>query len=301
MALTLAQAALLTNDVYVKGVSQTIIAECYLMNWIPWFDLNGSALVWNEEATQGTPSTYWYAPGDAWQEATFTTAQKNKALTTLGGDADVDEFLRQTYRNPNDLVAEVIANKSKKVAYTFNDAFWNGDSAVTTNQFDGVKKYIGTGAQRMIAGATGAGLTLDMFDQLIDMVKPGKPDVIMVSRRTRRNLKKLWRAANSSVEQFDSFGQRVQAYDGIPVVMDDNILETEGNESGITGTNLTSMYALQFGINRGVVGLTNGGLMVEDIGNLETKNAHRYRIKWYAAVAVTRPIGVARLAGINGT
>jgi hypothetical protein len=300
MALTLAQAANLTNDVFVKGISQTIIAECYLMNWIPWVEINGTQMVWNEEAGQGTPSTYWYAVGDTWQEATVSTNQKTKALAQLGGDADVDEFLRQTYRNPNDLVAEVIANKAKAIAYQFNNAFWNGDSAVTTNQFDGVKKYIGTGTQRMVAGATGAALTLDMVDQLIDMVKPGKPDIIAVSRRTRRNLKKLWRAANSSVETFDSFGQRVLAYDGIPIVMDDNITEVEGNEAGITGTNLTSMYAVQFGINRGVVGLTNGGLMVEDIGNLETKNAHRYRTKWYAAVAVTRPIGVARLAGING-
>lgn len=301
MALTLAQAANLTNDVYVKGVSQTIIAECYLMNWIPWVELNGSQLVWNEETGQGTPATYWYAVGDTWQEATLTTTPKTKALAILGGDADVDEFLRQTYRNPNDLVAEVIANKAKAVAYKFNDAFFNGDSAVTVNQFDGLKKYIGAGTQRMIAGATGAALTLDMVDQLIDMVKPGKPDLITVSRRTRRKLKALWRAANSSVEPMDSFGQRVLAYDGIPIVVDDNISEVEGNETGITGTNLSSMYAMQFGVNRGVIGITNGGLMVEDVGQLETKNAHRYRLKWYAAMAVTRPIGVARLAGINGS
>lgn len=301
MALTLSQATNLTNDMFVKGVAQTLITESPILDKLPWVDVNGSQMVWNEEASAGSPSTYWYAVGDTWQEASFSTNQKTKALTTLGGDADVDEFLRQTFRNPNDLVAEVIANKAKTVAYKFNDAFINGDSSVTTNQFDGLKKYIGTGTQRMVAGATGAALTLDMIDQLIDMVKPGKPDVIMMSRRTRRKMKALWRATGSSFEQMDAFGQRVLAYDGVPILMDDNISEIEGNETGITGSNLSSVYAVQFGLNRGIVGLTNGGLIVEDIGNLETKNAHRYRIKWYVATAVTRPVGVARLAGVNGS
>ncbi len=301
MALTLAQATNLTNDLFVKGVAQTLITESPILDKLPWVEVNGTQMVWNEEASQGSPSTYWYAPADSWNEATFSTSQKTKALTTLGGDADVDEFLRQTFRNPNDLVAEVIGNKSKAIAYQFNNAFINGDVATVTNQFDGLKKYIGSGVQRQIAGASGAALTLDMLDQLIDLVKPGKPDVLMMSRRTRRKMKALWRATGSSFEQMDAFGQRVLAYDGIPILLDDNILETEGTETGITGSNLSSIYALQFGLNRGIVGLTNGGLSVEDIGNLETKNAHRYRIKWYVSIAVTRPQGVARLAGVNGS
>jgi hypothetical protein len=299
MALTLLQATNMTNDMFVKGVAQTLITESPILDKLPWVDVNGSQLVWNEEASQGSPSTYWYAVGDTWNEATLTTSQKTKALTTLGGDADVDEFLRQTFRNPNDLVAEVIANKAKAISYKFNDAFINGDSSTTTNQFDGLKKYIGTGTQRLVAGANGATLTLDLLDQLIDAVKPGKPDVLLMSRRTRRKMKALWRASGSSFEQMEAFGQRVLAYDGVPILLEDNISEAEGAESGISGSSMTSVYAVQFGLNRGVIGLTNGGLMVEDIGNLETKNAHRYRIKWYVAMAVTRPLGVARLAGIT--
>jgi hypothetical protein len=90
------------------------------------------------------------------------------------------------------------------------------------------------------------------------------------------------------------------AYDGIPVLIDENLPDTETNETGITGTALSSIYALQFGMKRGLIGITNGGLLVEDVGSLESKNARRYRIKWYSAVAVTRSLGVARLAGING-
>jgi len=299
--LTLVQAALLTNDVFVQGVAQAIVTECPLLDKLPFVDLTGSQLVWNEESGLGSPSTYWYAVGDTWQEAAFTPAQRTVALKILGGDADVDEFLAQTYRNPNDLTATTIVEKAKAVGYQFNQAIINGDSALVTNQFDGLKKILGTSGQRLIAGATGAALTLDMLDQLIDLVKPGKPDVLVMSRRSRRKLKFLWRAAGSSYEMMDAFGQRVFAYDGIPILIDDNIVDTEGNETGITGTLLSSIYAIQFGMKRGLVGVTNGGLTVEKVGQLETKNANRYRIKWYSAVALTRSIGAARLAGVNGS
>jgi len=301
MGLTLTQAASLTNDVLVQGVAEAIVTECPLLSRLPFYDLNGTQLVWNEESGLGSPSTYWYAVGDSWEEASFTPIQRTKALTVLGGDADVDNFLAQTYRNPNDLVAVTIEEKAKAVGYQFNQAIIMGDSATTTNQFDGVKKYIGTGSQRLVAGATGAALTLDMLDQLIDAVKPGKPDVLVVSRRTRRKLKALWRASGIGYETMDAFGQQALAYDGIPVLVDDNLPDTEGNETGITGTNLSSVYALQFGMKRGVIGLTNGGLQVEEVGALESKNAHRYRIRWYCALAVTRAPGVARLAGVNAS
>ncbi len=298
MAMTLVQAARMTNDVIVQGVAETIIVEAPVLDRLPFNDLVGSALTWNEENALGAPTTYWYAVGDTWQEATFDTTQKNKTLTVLGGDADIDEFLAQTYRNPNDLVAETLAYKAKAVGLKFTDAFINGDSAVTVNQFDGIKKYIGVTSQRQLAGATGAALTLSMLDQFLDLVKPGKPDVLLVSRRTRRNLKALWRTSGASYEVIDAFGMKLPAYDGIPILLDDNISEAEGAETGLTGTGFTSMYAIQFGMKRGVVGLTNGGLMVQKVGPLETKNASRYRIKWYCSIAVTRPLGVARLGGL---
>ena len=298
--LTLAQASLLTNDVYVQGVAQAIVVECPVLNWLPFVDLNGSALVWNEESTLGSPTTYWYAVGDTMNEATFTPAQKQVQLKMLMGDADIDHFLATTYRVPNDLTSETLTEKAKAVGYQFNGAIVYGDSAVVVNQFDGLKKILGVGGQRLVAGSTGAALTLDMLDQLIDLVKPGKPDVIVMARRERQKMKKLWRASQASFEQLDMFGMRVLAYDGIPILIDDNFPITEGNETGITMTGGSSIYAVQFGMKRGLVGVTNGGLSVEKIGGLETKNANRYRIRWYSAVALTRGIGAARLAGING-
>jgi hypothetical protein len=44
--------------------------------------------------------------------------------------------------------------------------------------------------------------------------------------------------------------------------------------------------------------LQNGELAVIEVGDLETKDAGRYRIKWYASAAVYSMLGVARVKGI---
>jgi hypothetical protein len=49
-----------------------------------------------------------------------------------------------------------------------------------------------------------------------------------------------------------------------------------------------------------VSGLTSpGGLQVETIGSLETKDATRTRVKWYVALALFNTIKVAKLIGVR--
>ncbi len=47
------------------------------------------------------------------------------------------------------------------------------------------------------------------------------------------------------------------------------------------------------------MGIENGGIDIEEIGELETKDATRHRIKWYAGLAVFSELAVARLGGIT--
>ena len=48
------------------------------------------------------------------------------------------------------------------------------------------------------------------------------------------------------------------------------------------------------------MGIENQGIQVERIGALESSDATRWRIKWYAAMVVLSELGVARLEGIEG-
>lgn len=296
MALTKAQAALLTQDLMLRGVIETIIAETAVLRYLPFDEVVGSAVTYNREAT--VPGASWFDVGDVWTEATGTVSQQTAALKQLGGDADVDEFLSRTYANPNDLEALMIEGRAKGVAREFSETFFDGDTATEPKQFDGLGKLLLGGAQELATGVNGGALTLDLMDEFIDKVKPGKPDALFLSKRSRRKLKSLRRASGSVIESsINQFGQQVETYDGIPLEVDDWILDTYAK--GTSGAVTSRIYAVQFGMGRGVQGYENGGIVVEPVGALETKNANRWRVKWYVTMVLSRLEGAAVLSGIT--
>jgi hypothetical protein len=104
----------------------------------------------------------------------------------------------------------------------------------------------------------------------------------------------------------DGLGRTVDIYNGIPIVDVGNKAdgtqiipqtETQGTASGISG----SIYAVHFGAGapeQGVVGLTNGGVQVFDLGQLETKPVYRTRIEWFTGLALFGSQPAARLQGV---
>jgi hypothetical protein len=301
MPFTLTDAAALTQDMLLRGVLDTLVTESAVLRYLPFLTVNGSAVTYNQESVMSTVS--FYGVGDTWAEDVVQVSPQQVGLKTLGGDADVDAFLQQTDHNPNDLEALAIANKAKAIAYAFNDTFYHGDTLADPNAFDGLNRTCGaiatsggfSGSVRALShGLDGATLTLAHLDELIDAIKPGGPSALFMSRRSRRKLKAL--RANAVELSVDQFGRRILTYDGIPVETDDNISDTETQGAN---TDCSSIYAVQFGYQTGVMGLQNGGLQVQRLGELETKNARRTRIKWYCGLAVFRTLAVARLAGVR--
>jgi len=295
VALTKAEAAKLTNDLLLRGVIETIVKESSVLLMLPFMEVTGTALTYNREATM--PAASFYDVGDTWTEATPTFTQVTVPLKILGGDADVDNFLQQTYADPNDLEAVVLESRAKAVAHKFSETFYVGDSSSDPKSFDGLRTLV-PAAQTIAAGANGGALTLDLMDQLIDLVKPGKPDALLMSKRSRRKLSSLRRASGNLLEtDVDQFGRRALYYDGIPILVDDF---QPDNETLGSGTNLSSIYAVKFG-SGGVMGLENGGIQVVRVGDLETKDASRWRVKWYVSLALMADVGVARLQGVNAS
>lgn len=305
MALTQADAAKLTQDMLLRGVIETIVTESAVLRWLPFITITGNTLTYNQELTLGAVA--FMAVNGAWSEAAATFTQVTAALAILGGDADVDNFLQQTYSNTNDLKALVVEKKAKSTAYKFNDTFFNGDTGTDANSFNGVKKLAGTVQNTMgytnavracSNGANGATPTLDVIDEFVDAVKPGKPDVLFMSKRTRRKLGSLKRASGSGVLETErsAFGMFQTTYDGIPIEVDENIIDAETQG---TSTDCSSLYAVKFGFETGVCGLENGGIQVTPIGNLETKDAWRSRIKWYVGLANFNVLSISRLAGVR--
>jgi HK97 family phage major capsid protein len=291
MALTLTEATKLSNDVVLQGVIETIVKDSPILQRLPFIDLVGNALTYNRE--NASPGANWFAVGDTWTEGTPTFTQVTATLKILGGDADVDQYLATTRSNVQDLEAAVVELKAKAVRQEFEDVFINGDG--TANKFTGVKSGIIAG-QTLSMGTNGATLTLTKLDELIDLVKPGRPDIILMSKRSRRTLTGLVRASGAFMETHQTeFGMFQEFYGGIPIGVSDFIPD---NETQGTSTNASRIYALKFG-EGSVSGLQgSGGLHVDKISPLETKDAVRWRIKWYVGLAIFSDLAAAQLNGV---
>lgn len=305
MALTLAEAAKLSNDILLIGVVETIVKESPILQELPFIEIVGNGLTYNQEKT--LPTIDFYDVGDTWVESTPTFEQKTANLKIMGGDADVDNFLKATRSNIQDLEAAVIELKAKALRRKLEETFIYGDATANPKQFDGLRKLIDTttASDRVIAaGASGATLTLSMLDELIDAVKGGKPDMLLMSRRSRRKINALVRAAGSMMEtDRDKWGNFIQLWDGIPIGVNDWILDTHvvtgGVETATTGGTCSTIYAVQLG-EGALCGLTAPGhLTAEPIGSLETKDATRTRIKWYVSLALFSSIKAAALIGVQ--
>ena len=294
MALTLAEAAKLSNDIVLQGVIETVIQDSPILQALPFIEITGNGLTYNRENAAATAA--FFQVGDTWTESTPTFAQITASLTIVGGDADIDNYLLTTRSNVQDLQSAVIRLKAKAVQQKFEDTFVNGDTAVDVKSFDGIDKLT-TGGQASSMGVNGATLTLAKLDELIDLVKGGAPDLLLMSKRTRRSLNNLARTAGSFLQtDRNDFGQMVQFYDGIPVGVSDYI--SDAKTVG-TSADCSTVYAMQFG-EGALAGLTSpGGLQVETIGSLETKDATRTRVKWYVSTALFNTLKVAKLTGVR--
>ncbi len=294
MALTLAEAAKLSNDVLLTGVVETIIKDSPVLQRLPFIEIVGNGLTYNRE--DAAPSADFFDVGDTWTESTPTFTQQTVTLKIMGGDADIDNFLIATRSNIQDVETAVVQLKAKAVQQLFEQTFVTGDEGTSPKEFDGLDELCDP-SQTISMGVNGGSLTLDKLDELIDAVKGGKPEILLMSRRSRRILNKLARTSGSFLEaERDEFGQMLQFYDGIPVGVSDYIAD---DQTVGTSTDCSTIYAFQMG-EGGLVGLTSpGGLIVEQVGSLETKDASRTRIKWYSSLALFNAVKLSRLIGVR--
>ena len=127
MALTLNEASKLSNDILLQGVVETIVKDSPVLREMPFIEIVGNGLTYNQENT--LPDIDFYDVGDTWAESTPTFTQKTANLKIMGGDADVDNFLKTTRSNIQDLEAAIIELKAKALKDKFEDIFIYGDSS----------------------------------------------------------------------------------------------------------------------------------------------------------------------------
>lgn len=306
MALTLAESAKLSENDLQRGVVETFVLESSVLDRAPLVPVNGNAYAYNEEGT--LPGVEFRAVNAAYAESTGVVNPRTESLVILGGDADVDTFIVQTRGNLNDQRAIQTRMKVKAAVIKYQDAFVNGDTAVDANSFDGLKKRL-TGNQVVAAGTNGVGPVAGghgFFDSLDDLISRvvGGADALYMNSSIRAKIQSSARRLGGFDMSRDDFGRPVMTYNGIPMLDIGNkadgtpilpLTETQG-----TATNATSIYAVSWSQGEdeaGVAGLTNGGVQVKDLGEIDAKPVFRTRIEFFTGLAVFGK-GAARLTGV---
>jgi hypothetical protein len=99
--------------------------------------------------------------------------------------------------------------------------------------------------------------------------------------------------------EIPNFGVPLPAFDGVPVLLNDFLSPTETMG---TSNNTCSIYAARFNEADGLHGLyggTNAGMVVEDIGTVQNKDANRIRVKWYCGMVLKSNRSLARIQGVT--
>jgi hypothetical protein len=356
MSISLTEAAKLSTDILLKGIIETIVKDSPILERLPFIQITGNSLKYNREKT--LPTVAWYDPvTDTWTTSEPAFEQASSTLCILGGDADVDNFLKATRSNIQDLEAAVIEQKAKALRHEFENCFINGDTGSNAKQFNGLYKTLkgtawaastayvlgdirvptaglengfryecttagtsggsaptwntvegGTTTDNTVTWTTrfgghlgmavnGATLSLAKIDQLIDLVLGAKPDLLLMSRRSRRKIQTLARAAGTNLLIGEGkLGEVVEYFNGIPVAASDWV-----KDSWTVGTSSDCSCIFAFNMGEGAVcGLSSPEMIqVERLGSLETKDASRTRIKWYVSMASFSIVKCAMLSGVR--
>ncbi len=300
MAISLTEAAKLSQDQLRRGVIETIVEESPLMQRLPFQNVQGNAYAYVREASLGDAAFRAVNQGYTPSEGSFS--EHSAKLTILGGDADVDRFIVQTQGGQvAEVRAAMTAQKAKAVRLAFHDAFINGDG--TSNSFEGVNKMIAGTAQELDAeGMKIVGASSDdrqaFFDALDELIAAvgGRPSMLLMNSKTLAKVKSAARRESAYDETRDDFGRAIVAYQGIPLV-DAGYNEQNAPIIPHDPEAGDSIFAVRLAED-GVLGLTNGGVQVYDLGELDDKPVFRTRIEFYCGLALIKQDAAAVLRNV---
>lgn len=292
MPLLKEEAEKLSNNTLEQGIIETIIDREDLFAVLPFFKVNSKAYVYNREDKISEAS--FIDVNEAIPEGAATFTEHTAKLRILAGDVDVDKFLSTTMADTNNQRAIQIASKVKGIARKFRKTLIEGDATANAKEFDGLPKLISS--TQVIPGGNNT-MTFSMFDELVDSVKDLGADCIMMRSEHLRAYRALLRATHVTPQEImiPNFGRPMLSHNGVPFIINDFIT--------LDNTNKTSdIYCLHLSETNGVSGIYGGdkaGIVVEDIGTVQNKDAVRTRVKWYCGLVNKHDKAIAKIENVK--
>lgn len=307
MPQTIAEAQQRSNNVQERGVFEIIINEGPFLAMIPFQEFNGNGLTYLRELTLATVDMH--DPNDTWTEDTPKTTPVTANLKIMGGDSDLDKFLERTLSNVNNQRAIDLAGKLKAMVRKANDQNVYGDEDNDAKEWDGLHDFLQSNTGQVVeqgSGSSPAALNITNLRAMSRKVLGGPISAYLLSRTLVDGLTAYYEnSMNAAMLTLDLFGMKVRTWDGVPLFGTDYLVDTEtisgGSFSVKTGSTGTSIFAVRFGMD-GLHGIQNGGIEVIPIFQLETKDASRFRVRWYVnPIVIKSTKSVAGITGILAT
>ena len=296
MPLLKTEAQKLSNNMLEAGVIEEIIDRDDLFAIFPFMRVNGKAYMYNRENTISEAG--FVDSNEEIQEGAATFTEVVTSLKIIAGDVDVDKFLQSTMGDTNNQKAIQILEKAKGLARQFQKTLIVGDSNVNIKQFDGLNKLC-PAKQILKAGDAAESLTMTLLDELLDAIPLGA-DCLLMSAEHIRAYRALLRVAGGNVAtdmMIEDFGRPMLAHNGVVILRNDFIESYEVGEA-----DCKNIYALRLNEVNGLHGIYGGdtaGIVVEDIGTVQNKDATRTRVKWYVGTALKATHAIAILKNVQ--
>ena len=325
---TLTQYEYLDRDMILRGVMDWLVKESPLVGALPMMPVAGNSLKYNVSLT--LPTATFTTVGTQLSESTGTFEQRTADIYTLiqTSYTDKGQITLNSTQDPEAIDAQLAA---QSMAHKLEKTLIIGRTSVdsTTLEFKGFLQVVAElesvtttdldaiNNDQVIAGTASTGaLTMASMDELIDQIKPGKPDLLLMSRRMRRKLNTLSRATQSSgleLSELNLFGVKMPSYDGVPIFVSDWLLDNyaEGSSSvqtivdydfdaaAVASTNENSViFAMQFGADK-VSGLHAGQMTHERETFVEDYNAIANRYTMMVGLACFSKFSLAIMTGVN--
>lgn len=303
MPITLLEAAKYNpGEVLRNSIIEHFAFTSDLLRVTPFINVPGGAYVYNMEGV--LPGVAFRGVNEGYTATSGIINPQTERLRIGGGELKVDKatlaFHGSDVRSRNELM------QVKALSLNIGATMINGDSTADPRVFDGLRTRI-RGDQIIEAGNTNGGnaLSVSILRDLIDAVD--NPTHLIMSKKMRNLLSAA--ASDTTIAGYiaytvDEFGRRVTMFDGLPIVVTDYdaagaqiISFNEVGAGGATAT-ATSIYCVNFS-DEGVVGLQNGVMDVNDLGEMETLPSLLTRVEWYVGMAVLHGRSAARLRGIS--
>lgn len=270
--------------------------------------IDGSAVKFDQEANLGDVA--FRGVNEAYTPGAGKVTPQTEALYILGGEVDVDRFIVQTQGTKARTRYESM--KVKKMAEVGTTKILKGDNSSEAREFDGFQTRLPVTASNdhIVHNDTtsgGGALSLAKLDEAMDAVD--SPTHLIMSRAMRRKFTAAKRGDTSGLMSnvnilAEDAGRQIVTYNELPILTgygagkSPAILGFVEAFNGGGAAAGTSIYIVNFS-PEGVTGIANGGLMVDDLGFLETEPKFRTRIEWYLGLAVWTPFAISRLTSIT--